>query len=188
MEHQARDASPHSQRSGESDPPAMDVDEESSVGRDRCLTFTEVKVWSFRKLEGLTRPSFSGGLVKPLLSQRASRRLGNIQRPDRWMDGTSQLSEVSQGSGRVQGVSVQALPFRLSPAPREFCRVTGVLGTLLHKLTIYLHLYLDDLLLRAMSRAICLSHTQIALEKAQIPGFLVNWAKSELIPTERLSS
>ena len=60
----------------------------------------------------------------------------------------------------------RALPFGLSPAPREFCRVTGVLGTLLHRLTIYLHLYLDDWLLRATSRAICWAHTQIALEKA----------------------
>ena len=79
----------------------------------------------------------------------------------------------------------KALPFRLSPAPREFCRVTGVLGTLLHKLTIYLHLYLDDWLLRATSRAISLAHTQIALEKAQALGVLVNWAKSELVPTQR---
>ena len=79
----------------------------------------------------------------------------------------------------------KALPFRLSPAPREFCQVTGVLGTLHHKLTIYLHLYLDDWLLRATSRAICLAHTQIALEKAQALDFLVNWAKSELVPTQR---
>ena len=79
----------------------------------------------------------------------------------------------------------RALPFGLSPAPREFSRVTGVLGTLLHKLTIYLHLYLDDWLLRATSRAICLAHTQIALEKAQNLGFLVNWAKSALVPTQR---
>ena len=50
----------------------MDVDEESSVGRDRRLTLTEVKAWSFGKLEGLTRPSISGGLVKPSLSQLAS--------------------------------------------------------------------------------------------------------------------
>ena len=69
----------------------------------------------------------------------------------------------------------KALPFRLSPAPREFCRVTGVLGTLFHKLTICLHVYLDDWLLRATSRAICLAHTQIALEKAHTLGFLVNW-------------
>ena len=58
----------------------------------------------------------------------------------------------------------RALPFGLSPASREFCRVTGVLATLVHKLTIYLHLYLDDWLLRATSRAICLAHTQIALK------------------------
>ena len=38
LEHRARDGSPHSQRSGERDPPAMDVDEESSVGRDWRLT------------------------------------------------------------------------------------------------------------------------------------------------------
>ena len=79
----------------------------------------------------------------------------------------------------------KALPFRLSPASRELCRVTGVLGTLLHKLTIYLHLYLESCLLRATSRAICLAHNQIALEKAQALGFLVNWAKSELVPTQR---
>ena len=79
----------------------------------------------------------------------------------------------------------RALPFGLSPAPREFCRVTGVLGTLVHKLTIYLHLYLDDWLLRATSRAIFLAHTQIALEKVQNLAFLVNWAKSEIVPTQR---
>ena len=79
----------------------------------------------------------------------------------------------------------RALLFGLSSTPREFCQVTGVLGTLLHKLTIYLHLYLDDWLLRATSRAICLAHTQIALEKAQNLGFLVNWVESELILTQR---
>ena len=44
---------------------------------------------------------------------------------------------------------------------------------------------LDDWLIRATSRAICLAHTQIALEKAQNLGILVNWAKSELVPTQR---
>ena len=52
--------------------PAMDVDEESSVGWDQRLTLTEVKALSFGKLEGLTRPSFSRGLIKPSLSQLAS--------------------------------------------------------------------------------------------------------------------
>ena len=82
--------------------------------------------------------------------------------------------------GRV--FQFKALPFGLSPAPSEFCRVTGVLGTLLHKLTIYLHLYLDDWLLRVTSRAISLAHTMIGIEKAQALGFLVNWAKSGARP------
>ena len=51
----------------------MNVDEESTVGRDRRLTLTEVKAWSFGKLEGLTRPGQSGGLVNPSLSQLVSR-------------------------------------------------------------------------------------------------------------------
>ena len=73
LEHREIEGSPHSQRCGDRDPHAIDVDEESSVGRDRCLTLTEVKAWSFGKLEGLTRPSFSRGLIKPSLSQLASR-------------------------------------------------------------------------------------------------------------------
>ena len=55
LEHRAKDGFPHSQRSGERDPPAMNMEEESSVGCDRCLTLTEVKAWSFGKQEGLTR-------------------------------------------------------------------------------------------------------------------------------------
>ena len=51
----------------------MDVDEETLVGPDERLTLTEVKAWSFSKLEGLTRPSFSRGLIKQPLLQLASR-------------------------------------------------------------------------------------------------------------------
>ena len=51
----------------------MDVDEESSVDREVRLTLTDVKAWSFGKLEGLTGPSFLRGLIKPSLSQLASR-------------------------------------------------------------------------------------------------------------------
>ena len=45
--------------------------------------------------------------------------------------------------------------------------------------------HLSSSILRAMSRAICLAHNQISLEKAQALGFLVNWAKSELVLTQR---
>ena len=73
LQHREREFSPHSQRSADRDPYAMDVDEESLVGRDRHLTLTEVKAWSSDKMEGLTRPSFSRGLVKLSFSQLASR-------------------------------------------------------------------------------------------------------------------
>ena len=299
----------------------MDVDEESTVGWDRRLTLTEVKAWSFGKLEGLTTPFFLGGLVKPSLSQLASwgpvephpafdkfpflrqvevallvqnraiqgldesvpeknvsvgdlplkaidadetifknglslrrpairglnvakyyqphdapcrldvvslcgkdvkpvltpQHLENVQRatlaqvvvasltrsirkalsPGDWVTSIDLKDAyfhvpVHPDFRKYLRVGVggkvclfRALPFGLSPALREFCQVTGVLGTLLHKLNIYLHLYFDDWLLRATSRAICLAHTKIALEKAQNLGFLLNWAKSELIPAQR---
>ena len=110
-------------------------------------------------------------------------RLGDIHRPEGCVlphSGTSGVSEVPQDSGRGKVFQFKALPFGLSPAPREFCRVTGILGTLLHKLTIYLHLYLDDWLLRAISRAICLAHTQIVLGKAQALGQVGTCPDSEV--------
>ena len=41
----------------------MDLVEESTVGRDQRLTLTEIKAWYIGKLEGFTRPSFSGEAV-----------------------------------------------------------------------------------------------------------------------------
>ena len=47
--------SPHSHHSSDwASVHTIDVDEESSAGRDQRLTFTEVKAWSFGKLEHLT--------------------------------------------------------------------------------------------------------------------------------------
>ena len=66
VEYQARDGSPHSHRSGERDTPSMNVDEASWVGRNRRLTLTEVKAWSFGKVEGLTRPSLPQTFVLQL--------------------------------------------------------------------------------------------------------------------------
>ena len=97
---------------------------------------------------------------------------------------TSRFSKVPQGSGRGQGVAVQCSSIRTVTSPEGVLSGHRCPGHLLLKLTIYLHLYLDDWLHRATSRAICLGHTQIALEKAQTLGFLVNWAKSELVPTQ----
>ena len=79
LEHSEREGSPHSQRSGNREPHAMDVDEESSVGRDRHLTLTGVKAWSFGKLEGFTRPSIFEGPYQTSLSHPASRVLMELQ-------------------------------------------------------------------------------------------------------------
>ena len=90
-----------------------------------------------------------------------SRRLGDIHRPERCVlpqSGTSRLPEVPQDSGRGQGFPVQVSAFQTVTSPKGVLSVTG--GTLLHKLTIYLHLYLDDWLLRATSRSICLAQTR----------------------------
>ena len=93
--------------------------------------------------------------------------------------------QVPQGSSRGQGVSVQGLTVRTVTSPEGVLPGHRCPGHPSPEAHIYLYLYLDDWLLRAMPRAICLAHTQIALKKTQTLGFLVNWAKSKLVPTQR---
>ena len=49
---------------------------------------------------------------------------------------------------------------------------------------IRIHQYLDDWLLRAPSPEICLQHTQTLLDLCRKLGWVVNMAKSELVPTQ----
>ena len=80
---------------------------------------------------------------------------------------------VSGPSFRPQGLPVGVHPSGLhSRGGYLRCRV------------IRIHYYLDDCLIVAFSRSLLLSHLQESLLCAQSLGFLINWEKSSLVPSQ----
>ena len=81
----------------------------------------------------------------------------------------------------------RALPFGLKPAPRVFTRLVGCVAAFLRQRGLRIFCYLDDWLLVASSPQILRQHLVFLLRTVQGLGFLINWDKSELIPTQHPS-
>ena len=79
----------------------------------------------------------------------------------------------------------RALPFGLRPAPRLFTRLVTVVAAFLRERGIRLYCYLDDWLVVADSPLRLAAHRDFTLTVVQSLGFIVNWEKSELTPTQR---
>ena len=84
-------------------------------------------------------------------------------------------------AGRVY--RFKALPFGLKPAPRLFTRLVACVAAFLRQHGLRVFCYLDDWLLAADSKPILLGQLDFLLRTVQALGFLVNWEKSELVPT-----
>ena len=78
----------------------------------------------------------------------------------------------------------QVLPFGLRDSPWVFTRLVVTLVSHLRCRGIRIHHYLDDWLVLASSRDLLLSHIQEVLLCAQSLGFLINWEKSSLVPSQ----
>ena len=78
----------------------------------------------------------------------------------------------------------QVLPFGLRDSPWVFTRLVATLVSHLRCRGIRIHHYLDDWLVLASSRDLLLSHLQEVLLCAQSLGFLINWEKSSLVPSQ----
>ena len=78
----------------------------------------------------------------------------------------------------------KALPFGLKPAPRLFTRLVGCVAAFLRQRGLRIFCYLDDWLLVANSPALLRQHLALLLHTVQALGFVINWDKSELIPTQ----
>ena len=78
----------------------------------------------------------------------------------------------------------KALPFGLKPAPRLFTRLVGCVAAFLRQRGLRIFCYLDDWLLVANSPALLRQHLALLLHTVQALGFIINWDKSELIPTQ----
>ena len=78
----------------------------------------------------------------------------------------------------------KALPFGLRSAPRVFTRIVRVVAAFLRRQGLRVYCYLDDWLLVAPSRSILLDHTERLIQVVQNLGFIINWEKSALEPTQ----
>ena len=80
----------------------------------------------------------------------------------------------------------KVLCFGLSTAPQVFTRVMAPVSTILHTLGIRLRRYLDDWLIQASSREQVLLSLRTVLQLCNSLGIVVNWEKSQLVPTQRI--
>ena len=85
-------------------------------------------------------------------------------------------------AGRVY--QFRALPFGLRPAPRLFSRLVSVVAAFLRERGIRIFCYLDDWLIVADDPVRLTSHRDFTLQVVQGLGFLINWDKSSLHPTQ----
>ena len=86
-----------------------------------------------------------------------------------------------------RGVTYQftSLPFGLATAPLIFTALAKEVKLLALKQHMRIHQYLDDWLLRAPTQQEALSQTDSLLKLVTQLGFIVNYKKSELTPTQR---
>ena len=90
---------------------------------------------------------------------------------------TRTIQEISESPCLGSDILVQALPFGLSTAPLEFTVVAKEVKLMTIQRGIRIHQYLDDWLVRARSRQVCLQHTQDLMKICQELGWLVNLEK-----------
>lgn len=78
------------------------------------------------------------------------------------------------------------LPFGLSSAPWIFTKALKPLVAFLRRRGVRIVIYLDDMLILHQNRNCLLALTQETVELITPLGFLINWKKSELSPTQSL--
>ena len=80
----------------------------------------------------------------------------------------------------------QALPFGVATAPLEFTRIVKEVKLIAQARNLRIHQYLDDWLLRSPTKEQCLKDSEKLVQLVQELGWLINFQKSELVPTQKL--
>ena len=80
----------------------------------------------------------------------------------------------------------KVLCFGLSTALQVFTRVMAPVSAILHRMGLRLRRYLDDWLLQASSRKQVLLALRTVLRLCRSLGIVVNWEKSQMIPTQQM--
>ena len=80
----------------------------------------------------------------------------------------------------------KVLCFSLSTAPQVFTRVMAPVSAILHRMGVRLRRYLADWLLQASSREQVLLALRTVLQLCRRLRIVVNWEKSQVIPTQQM--
>eukprot|EP00079_Xenopus_tropicalis_P023183 XP_012815376.1 PREDICTED: uncharacterized protein LOC105946832 [Xenopus tropicalis] len=86
-----------------------------------------------------------------------------------------------------QHYQFQALPFGLTTAPRIFTKVMAAVTADLRQQALFVTPYLDDILIKAPSRAVAQSSLDTVLRTLSDLGWTINYSKSTLSPTQRIT-
>ena len=80
----------------------------------------------------------------------------------------------------------QALPFGVATAPLEFTRIVKEVKLIAQARNLRIHQYLDDWLLQSPTKDQCLKDSEKLVKLVQELGWLINFQKLELVPTQKL--
>jgi hypothetical protein len=78
----------------------------------------------------------------------------------------------------------RALPFGLATAPRVFTQLVKQIAQRVHQQGCQFHYYIDDWLIRGPSKELVQQQVQMVVKLCQELGLVINWAKSELTPSQ----
>ena len=117
--------------------------------------------------------------------------MGHLDRPHRRLFSCSNsptISKISEISKKKKkGVfQFQALLFGVATAPLEFTRIVKEVKLIAQARNLRIHQYLDDWLLRSPAKDQCLKDSEKLVKLVQELGWLINFQKSELVPTQNL--
>ncbi|KAM4690570.1 uncharacterized protein WCC33_017974 [Rhinophrynus dorsalis] len=97
---------------------------------------------------------------------------------------TSQVFLRFRWKGRIWQFT--CLPFGLSSAPWCFTKLLKPVVAFLRSRGIRLIIYLDDMLIMSQDRSLLSTHVHWTIRLLTDLGFLINWTKSQLIPSQRM--
>ena len=120
--------------------------------------------------------------------------MGHLDRPHRRLFSCSnsptisKISEISKKKKKKKkGVfQFQALLFGVATAPLEFTCIVKEVKLIAQARNLRIHQYLDDWLLRSPTKDQCLKDSEKLVKLVQELGWLINFQKSELVPTQNL--
>ncbi len=157
---------------------------------------------------GLFSPYFivpkKGGGIRPILDLRVlnralhklpfkmltQKRIFGCVRPLDWFAAID-LKEAYFHVSRVMHISrayqYRVLPFGLSLSPRVFTKVVEAALVPLRERGVRILNYFDNWLILAQSRRQLSAHRDLVLKHLSLLGLRVNWEKSKLVPTQRIS-